>query len=139
VAYSFRGVGAMHYGKRDFRPDGSYVTTLWAIFLYLPVFPIHSKRLRPTGEVKYFSMRPVRTIAESEKTKPNLKQVLCVYSWFAIELVCYFGAALTKSWWFAVPGMLLLGLPWLLRKRAIDRMKEEKARKELGFSPNLPE
>lgn len=139
MAFTVRGFGAMNYGRRDFHPDGSYVTTLWVVCLYLPVIPIHSKRVRPTGEVKYHALFPKRTYRLLEKTKPNLNQVASVYAWFAVELAIFVTAKVQESWWIAVPGILLIGLPFLLRKRAIDLMKAESARLEMGFSPEISE
>jgi hypothetical protein len=137
MAYTFRGIGAMHYGQRDFRPDGSYVTTLWFVFLYVPVVPMHSKRMRPTGEVKYYALHPRMTYVVEGKTKPNRKQAASVYAWFAAELTTFITAKVQDSWWLAIPAIFLLGLPWLLRKRAIDRMKSESERKDMGFSLEL--
>lgn len=139
MAFTFRGIGAMHYGKRDFRPDGSYVTTLWFVVLYVPIVPIHSKRMRPTGEVKYYGIRSRRTYQLLEKTSPNLKQVVSVYAWFYTELASFISAKLLESWWMAIPGFLLLGLPWVLRRRALERMKAESARLAMGFAPELSE
>jgi hypothetical protein len=139
MAFTFRGIGAMHYGKRDFRPDGSYVTTLWFVLLYVPIAPIHSKGLRPTGEVKYYGIRPRRTQLLLEKTPPNSKQVLSVYAWFAVELASFIGAKLLELWWIAIPGVLLLGLPWVLRRRALERVKAASERMAMGFSPELSE
>jgi len=31
MAFSFNGVGTMFYGQRDFRLDGTYVTTEWFV------------------------------------------------------------------------------------------------------------
>ena len=139
MAFTFRGIGALNYGKRDFRPDGSYVTTLWFVLAYLPIVPIHSKRIVPTGKVEYYALRPRRTCILQEKTKPNRTQVLSVYLWFAAELAIFITADMRKEWWIAIPGVLLLGLPWLLRSRAMERMKAEAARKDMGFAPELPE
>jgi len=137
MAFTFRGFGALNYGQREFRPDGSYVTTLWVVCLYVPVIPIHSKRIRRTGEVKYHALFPRRTYSLLLKTKPNPKQVASVYAWFGAELAIFVAARVWESWWIAVPGILLIGLPFLLRKRALDRMKAETARKEMGFAPEL--
>jgi hypothetical protein len=47
---SFNGIGTRFYGKRDRGPDGSYVTTTWFTFLYLPILPLRSLRVLPVGE-----------------------------------------------------------------------------------------
>jgi hypothetical protein len=139
MAFTFRGIGTMHYGKREFRADGSFVTTLWFVFLYLPVIPLKSLRLLPTGESKYYVLRRSQVHQLVEKTKPNRSQVLSVYAWFAVELAIFITAKVEESRWIAVPGVLLLGLPWWLRRRAFDRVKAELQRQEMGFSPSLPE
>jgi hypothetical protein len=139
MAYTFHGFGAMDYGQRDFCPDGSYVTTTWFVCFYVPIVPIRSKRLRPTGEVKYFSTRAKRMFSALEKTGPNPKQVASVYAFFAMEIAIYITAVVHDSLLFAIPGIPLLGLPWLLRRRAINRMKATMARQAMGFSPELSE
>jgi hypothetical protein len=139
MAYTFRGIGAMNYGKRDFRADGTYVTTLWFVFLYLPVVPIQSKRIGPTGAVKYYGLGPRREFVVHEKMAPDLRQVLSVYAWFGAELAIFITAKMQENWWIAIPGVLLLPLPWILRKRAADRVKALAARRDMGFSPELSE
>jgi hypothetical protein len=42
MAFSVQGIGTAFYGKRDFQPDGSYVTTEWCIFFGLPIWPLRS-------------------------------------------------------------------------------------------------
>jgi hypothetical protein len=137
MAFTVRGFGALNYGQREFRPDGSYVTTLWVVCLYVPVIPLHSKRIRPTGEVKYYALFPRRTYSLLQKTKPNLKQVASIYAWFGAELAIFVTAKVLQSWLIAVPGILLIGLPFLLRKGALNRMRAETIRKEMGFTPEL--
>jgi len=139
MAFTVRGFGAMNYGRREFRPDGSYVTTLWVVCLYLPVFPIHSKRVQPSAEVKYYGLFPRRTYLLLEKTKPNMKQVASVYAWFTAVLAIFIAAKTQDSLWIAIPGILMINLPFLLRKRALDRMRAASARQEMGFSPELSE
>jgi hypothetical protein len=139
MAYTFHGFGAMDYGQRDFRTDGSYVTTTWFVCFYVPIVPVRSKRLRPTGEVKYFSTRARRMYSILEKTRPNPKQVASVYAFFAMEIAIYIAAIVHDSLLFAIPGIPLLSLPWLLRRRALDRMKAAITRRAMGFSPELSE
>lgn len=49
MPFHSRGIGTNYYGRRDIKQDGSYITTEWIIFIYFPVFPIASFRVRPTG------------------------------------------------------------------------------------------
>jgi hypothetical protein len=136
MAFTFRGIGTMNYGQREFRPDGSYITTLWFVCFYVPIVPIHSKRIAPSKETKFYGMRSSRTYFLYEKTKPHKAQVFAVYGFFAGVLFFFITAKVMESWWIAIPGILLLGLPWLLRKRALDRMKAESERRELGLTPS---
>jgi len=129
----------MHYGKRDFQPDGSYVTTLWFVCCYVPIVPIQSKRIKPTGEVTYYALQPRRKHILLEKTRPNWTQVLSVYAWFAAELASFIAAKILGLWWIAIPGVLLLGLPWVLRRRALERVKAASERTAMGLSPELSE
>ncbi len=139
MAYTVRGIGAMHYGRCDFRADGSYVTTLWFVFLYLPIVPIRSLRMRKTGRVKYYGIQPRSEIEILEKTKPHRGQVLRTYAFFAVGLVIFFTAALAHAFWLAVPGAALVALPWLLQRRAVERVRAAAEREKSGFSAELAE
>jgi len=50
MPWSLNGCGTRYYGGRDQAEDGSYVTTLWASFVWLPIVPLASYRVIPTGE-----------------------------------------------------------------------------------------
>lgn len=50
---SVNGIGATFYGKKDMRDDGSYITTKWFIFLYIPVIPLRSYRVKKISQSKY--------------------------------------------------------------------------------------
>jgi len=129
----------MHYGKRDFLADGSYITTLWFVVFYLPIYPIKSVRLRATGETKYYSMRRVPVIEEIKQSQVNRTQVMSVYAWFATEFAVLITAKIWESRWMLLPAVIVVGLPFLLRKRAQEKVKAEGERKAMGFSPSLPE
>lgn len=43
------GFGTGYVGKIEPHADGSYVTTEWIMFFYLPSVPLRSFRVRPTG------------------------------------------------------------------------------------------
>lgn len=73
----------MLYGQRDFRSDGTYVTTEWFAFLAIPVFPVRSLRVAHLGS-KTIGIESSEKYRVYEKTLPNWKQVLCVYAFFAI-------------------------------------------------------
>jgi hypothetical protein len=44
---SFNGCGTRFYGNREIGEDGSYVTTEWITFVYIPLIPIRSFRILP--------------------------------------------------------------------------------------------
>jgi hypothetical protein len=90
MASSINGFGTTYYGERDYWPDGSYITTEWVVFLYLPLFPIRSFRLR---FVVSLDGGAERQFVVYEKTRPNLKQVGGMY--FLILL-----GVLTVYWGF---------------------------------------
>lgn len=50
MPFSWNGSGTRYYGKRDREPNGSYITTEWVTIIYIPIFPIRSLKIRPTGE-----------------------------------------------------------------------------------------
>jgi len=139
MAYTVRGIGAMQYGRCDFRADGSYVTTLWFVVLYLPIIPMRSLRMRKTGRVKYYGIQPRSEVEVVEKTRPHRRQILRTYAFFATGLVIFLTAALMHAYWLALPGAALAALPWLLRRRAKERVRAAVEREKMGFSVGLAE
>ena|ERR1700694_2903986 len=45
MPFTISGIGTKLYGRRGIGPDGSYITTEWVVFLYIPVLPIRSYRV----------------------------------------------------------------------------------------------
>jgi len=50
MPYAFNGCGTRFYGERERGEDGSYITTEWITFVYLPLLPIRSYRVLPVGK-----------------------------------------------------------------------------------------
>jgi hypothetical protein len=50
MPYTFNGCGTSYYGQRDRAEDGSYITTEWVTFVYIPLLPIRSYRVLPVGK-----------------------------------------------------------------------------------------
>lgn len=46
MALSLNGCGTGYKGMGEFAPDGSFITTLWSMFFYLPLVPRASMRAR---------------------------------------------------------------------------------------------
>ena len=53
MAFTFNGIGTKFFGKSDEQLDGSYTATEWLVFLYFPLIPIRSFRLRPVSGGTY--------------------------------------------------------------------------------------
>jgi hypothetical protein len=50
MPFTLKGCGTKYNGRRDFNKDGSFVTTEWIVFIYIPLIPIGSFRVSPTGK-----------------------------------------------------------------------------------------
>jgi hypothetical protein len=79
---SVNGFGTKYYGKRDFRPDGSYVTTNFFCLAFLPIIPLHSVRVIPDPKNSAIPFSK-NYYAILEKRWPNPLQVLSIYLWAA--------------------------------------------------------
>ena len=73
------GCGTMFMGQRDYRPDGSYVTTEFATLLFFPLAPIRSCRVIEAG---HFGFLPgyARTAYRVQDHPLCLKQVASIYA-----------------------------------------------------------
>ena len=85
---SINGFGTTFYGRRDFRSDGSYITTEWVVALYIPLIPVRSLRVRYTGAGEhrwYLGFGSSEKYAVYEKRfPPHWKQVIFTYGYVAI-------------------------------------------------------
>jgi hypothetical protein len=53
MAYTLNGIGTTFYGQRDFRADGTFITTEWLVLVYIPFIPFRSLRVRYQGPGKH--------------------------------------------------------------------------------------
>ncbi len=79
---SINGIGSTVYGKSDFHDDGSYVTTEWFTFFFVPILPICSYRV----------IRTRATIINSEyqileKFPPRTSHIVKAYI-ITVAVVC---------------------------------------------------
>lgn len=124
---SFQGFGTAFVGQRDFWPDGSYITTEWHVYFFVPLIPIRSVRvkagpLRTTSLYVIGEMRREYVICDEQPI--NAKQVACVYGFLAFYAAWIFaamavggmvGTFIAKSESFAIiPVIVLLAVPWLV-------------------------
>lgn len=86
MAGSLNGFGTTFYGERDFRADGSYVTTEWVILGYLPAIPLCSHRLiRNEGADKNLVVYNSRSYLMLERLPRDMRQVFCTYGYFLLH------------------------------------------------------
>jgi hypothetical protein len=124
MPFTFNGIGTANYGKRDFRPDGSFLTTEWFVLVFVPIFPLKSRRILPTGKDKFYGIFYSSEYLILEKTPLSGRQVLSVYSWYA-ALWGFSGLALAGLWPFAFLAVATCFAPWWLRRRARARMPQQ--------------
>ncbi|HET9791003.1 MAG TPA: hypothetical protein VFR08_06850 [Candidatus Angelobacter sp.] len=76
------GFGTKYYGQRDFRADGSYLTTNFFCLGFVPIIPLHSVRViaDPKNSAMPFSKNYYSIL---EKRWPHPLQVLFIYLWAA--------------------------------------------------------
>ena len=103
---SVNGFGTKYYGQRDFRPDGSYVTTNFFCLAFFPVFPIHSVRVIPDPKNSWVPFSK-NYYAILEKRWPNPLQVLSIYVWAAAAA----GVGILYFW--KIEPFLKESAPWL--------------------------
>jgi hypothetical protein len=127
MAYTISGIGTTLYGKRNFRSDGSFVTTEWVTFVYCPLFPLRSLRVRYQGPAERsfpIGVGWAESYAVYEKTSPNQKQVLCVYGYaifvalwmFSLIMLCVDTKDATSALTLLFVGSVLpIPIPWVLR------------------------
>ena len=99
MPFTFNGFGTMYYGNRDKADDGSYVTTLWIVALFVPVFPLASYRIRPLGDSREFRLVGVPGRYAAQKTSINGRQV----------------ARTNLGFWGTMIVVLMLACLWMFR------------------------
>jgi hypothetical protein len=139
VGRSHNGFGTTIYGKRDFLADGSFITTKWVIFFWIPIIPLSSMRVRLAKQAQppdhwlaslflalggLLAFRSSASYIVYSKRRPVLQQVIYIYA---------FVLALGFAWWNfgSSPKILnlatvclLVALPFILRKFAGSRTEE---------------
>jgi hypothetical protein len=69
-----------------------------------------------------------------KRTKLNLRQVFSVYGWLALVAGLFWATIGLDVWWLALPGLLTLGAPWFLRRKAVNHMLKDYRRNNVGLS-----
>jgi len=147
MAFEFHGFGTMYYGKRDFWPDGSYVSTEWVILAWVPVVPLATNRITYTRPSVY-AERDRSGYFIIEPLPLDLRQVLSVYAWFAAMIGSFLAFAIYEDSQehsvrdVDVAGEICLATlaaigatPYLLRRWARRRKAAEWERAKTGLGP----
>jgi hypothetical protein len=125
-ARTCNGFGTMTYGKRDPEPDGSFLTTKWAVAFWIPLIPLRSFRVKYVGPgLPTFLPGWSRVYLVLASHRPSIIQTVSTYSYvgsllvggWVIDSIC-FGSNEGRN--CAKLGALALWLftPWLLRIRS---------------------
>jgi hypothetical protein len=130
---TIQGIGTEYIGQRDFRADGSYITTEW-FAIVIPVIPLRSLRVIRIGNESggwfpFVSSKDTYKVLET--FRPNRRQIVCVYGfmlsyalWIALSTVLLLfhgseaiGEKLSIYLWMFTAVLPFL-IPWFLRLRA---------------------
>lgn len=139
MATLIQGFGTVFIGRRDFWPDGSYVTTEWFVVFLVPLIPLRSVRVRSeplTTAARYPLFSAKRNYTVSDERAPHVKQVLCVYMFTACYIAWIVGMLLLivdrfprvfEGLWSTAMAMLtiaaLAGIPWIIPLYLRERSK----------------
>jgi hypothetical protein len=136
MSFTINGFGTTYYGECDFRADGSFVTTEWFVMAYLPVFPLHSKRVirAAKGDVNLLVYQS-RGFVLVEDLPRNWRQAFATYG-FVLAMIALVIGVLHLPWpWsshptlFLIFDLLLLASPFVFLSVVRSR-----AQKRAGFS-----
>ena len=127
---SYNGIGTMFMGQRDFRPDGSYVTTEFFVVLLFPVMPLRSYRVVPLGGNKYRVLEQLPFHVWQSRSL-QWTAFACIMTPAAF-LASGVGRDLGKDWSlglmaFLATAPLLLGwvVRWMAKRRAYQGVRRE--------------
>ena len=79
MAFTLNGIGTKHQGLR-WLPDGSYITTKWFVFFYVPLIPLGSIRVLESSAAWGTSMYGGQSIRAVDAPL-DVGMVLRVYAW----------------------------------------------------------
>jgi hypothetical protein len=135
MAFHFNGFGTMHIGRRDYRADGSYITTEFLIIGYIPICPLRSFRLFSPEHFRRSGLYSSKGTLVVEELPTDGRQARCVYGMGALFVVWTAFLAWLSTWfeglWDHYPTATTFGLctligslmclPWHLRRRSQAR------------------
>ncbi len=77
MAFTFNGIGTKYYGSRVL-PDGTYITTKWIVFIYVPIIPIGSVRVLNASAPRGFFVYSSQSLSV-QKVPLDIGMVLKTY------------------------------------------------------------
>ena len=125
---TFNGIGTSYVGKTDFNADGSYITTEWFTFLYVPLVPLRSRRVVESGETSFLWLGVYSSSSDGyyllESGPPKFRQVVSVYLyvlflWYALDAMP--SGMSTVDQWLWIAGMA--AVPFVVRTWARVRRR----------------
>lgn len=87
LAQTFNGFGTKIYGKRQFGADGSFLTTKWIVFFWIPLIPLKSLRVKYAGPGRTVLPGWSRTYLVLSESHPDVRQVINTYLFLASFLL----------------------------------------------------
>ncbi len=103
MPFNVNGIGTIYYGRRDFRPDGSYITTEWFILMMMPIAPLCTFRVWP------ITVAPQSWFALTERYKVQRLKLCWSQVGHAYGAGCLIVAGLVGAW-VALVYVITLGL-----------------------------
>lgn len=141
---SVNGTGTKIYGKRDFLTDGSFVTTKWVTFLWVPLFPLSSMRVKPKSDAPMpdhflaailfamttglLELRFSDNYIIQSKSRPVLLQVFYVYGFVLALIASWWNLAKNTDYLHGAILCAVLAAPMIMR--SIARSKASEVRQE---------
>jgi hypothetical protein len=88
MAFTLNGVGTHYQGTR-WLPDGTYITTKWFVFAYIPIIPLGSVRILRASDV-YGSVALSGQSLNVQKAPLDVGMVLRIYAWEVAGIAAMF-------------------------------------------------
>jgi hypothetical protein len=127
LAQTFNGFGTKIYGKRQFRADGSFLTTKWIVFFWIPLIPLKSLRVKDAGPGRGTVLpgwsRNYFVLSESH---PDVRQVINIYMFISSFVI---GTSILDFFHLGeVPAYCAFFVwactPWILRRAEKERSSQ---------------
>lgn len=96
MAFTLNGFGTTYYGCR-WLPDGTYITTKWVVFFFVPIIPTTSVRILDTGPA-YGSIGYSSQGLTVERVPLDRDMVLKMYAWIAVFVAMLASTPWLNEW-----------------------------------------